>query len=346
MNKWFGDYLLGRLLVVKITVSENRVVYSEPYQITYGTAQGSCIGPLLFILFCNDIYNLPLYSHLVLSDDTTMINSHKNLNYVEYIMYHDLTILLEWFSANQLSPNLNKTVMMNFWPGKNKANIKIDDITIPTVTHCKFLGVHVNEDLNWNFHRECLHNKITTNLHLLRSSKNILNIDSLKKVYYAHVHSHLIYGIKVWGSMISSPQINSLYKQHKQCLQLIGKLKSRENTDPTFRIMKILKFPDMIQLEMCKLGQQLKFKQLLDPIIREFNAYGGMKRHRYPTRNKDLPNIQRHQGTIFNKSFLCRGIACYILLPTEIQNISSKSKFIKHAKEYLMMNYLNTKWHY
>ena len=207
------------------------------------------------------------------------------------------------------------------------------------MTHCKFLGVHIDENLNWNYHMEHLHHKITTNLHLLRSSKNILNIDSLRKVYYAHVHSHLIYGVKVWGSMISSPQINSLYKQQKQCLWLIGKLKSRENTDTTFRIMKILKFPDMIQLEMYKLGQQLKFKQLPDPITREFNAYGGVRMHRYPTRNKELPNIQRHQGTIFNKSFLCRGIAGYMLLPIEIQNISSKSMFIKHAKEYLMMNY-------
>ena len=141
--------MLGRSLVAKIIVSENRVVYSEPYQITYGTAQGSCLGPLLFILFCNDIYNLPLYSHLILfADDTTMVNSHKNLNYLEYMMYHDLTILLDWFSANQLSLNLNKTVMMNFWPGKKKVNIKIDDITIPSVTHCKFLGVHINENLN------------------------------------------------------------------------------------------------------------------------------------------------------------------------------------------------------
>ena len=57
--------------------------------------------------------------HLILfADDTTMVNSHKNLNYLEYMMHHDLTILLEWFSANQLSLNLSKTVMMNFWPGK------------------------------------------------------------------------------------------------------------------------------------------------------------------------------------------------------------------------------------
>ena len=58
--------------------------------------------------------------------------------------------------------------------------------------------------------------------------------------------------------MISSPQINSLYKQQKQCLQILGKLKSSENTNSTFRNMKILKFSDMIQLEMYKLGQQLE----------------------------------------------------------------------------------------
>ena len=134
------------------------------------------------------------------------------------MMHHDLTILLVWFSANQLSLNLTKTVMMNFWPGKKKVNIQIDNITISSVMHCKFLGVHIDENLNWNYHMEYLHNRITTNLHLLWSSKNILNTDSLRKVYYAHVHSHLIYGMKVWGSMISPPQINSLYKQQKQGL--------------------------------------------------------------------------------------------------------------------------------
>ena len=122
--------------------------------------------------FCNDIYNLPLYSHLIpFADDTTMINSHKNENYLEYMMYHDLTILLDWFKANQLSLNLNKTILMHFWPGKRRIIISVDDIVISQVTSCKFLGVYIDQNMSWNTQVEHLHNRITTNLHLLRGSK-------------------------------------------------------------------------------------------------------------------------------------------------------------------------------
>ena len=295
-------------------------MYSEPYQITYGTAQGSCLGPLLFILFCNDIYNLPLYSHLILfADDTTMINSYKNVNYLEYMMYHDLTILLDWFKTNQLSLNLNKTVLMHFWPGKRRIKILVNNIVIPQVTSCKFLGVYINQNMTWNTQVEHLHNRITTNLHLLHGSKNVLNVDCLRKVYFVHIHSHLIYGMKVWGSMISSVQTANLFKQQKQCMHILGNWKLRENVEPVFKELIILKFPDMVQLEMCKLGHQLKLKELPVPIINEFNTCRGRKTHRYPTRHKDLPNIQKHQGTLINRSFICKGVSTYIKLPLEIQ---------------------------
>ena len=60
-NKWFSSYLSQRSLVAKIPISECKMTYSEPFHVTYGTAQGSCLGPLLFILFCNDIKLLPLF---------------------------------------------------------------------------------------------------------------------------------------------------------------------------------------------------------------------------------------------------------------------------------------------
>ena len=74
---WFRSYLTNCSLIAKVKTNPNTITYSEPYHITYGTAQGSCLGPLLFILFCNDIKLLPLYGKLVLfADDTTLLNTH------------------------------------------------------------------------------------------------------------------------------------------------------------------------------------------------------------------------------------------------------------------------------
>ena len=116
VKNWFESYLSGRSLVAKVTTSENKITYSEAYDISFGTAQGSCLGPLLFLLFCNDIHLLPLYSQLILfADDTTLFNSHKSERYLEYVLNRDLEILFDWFRGNQLSINLDKTVMMQFW---------------------------------------------------------------------------------------------------------------------------------------------------------------------------------------------------------------------------------------
>ena len=80
-NDWFQSYLSGRSLVAKVTTAERKTVFSDVYDISYGTAHSSCLGPLLFLLFCNDIHQLPLYSHLILfADDTTVFNSHESKN--------------------------------------------------------------------------------------------------------------------------------------------------------------------------------------------------------------------------------------------------------------------------
>ena len=86
-KNWFKSYLSGRSLVAKVTTLENKITYLEAYDISFGTAQGSCLGPLLFLLFCNDIHLLPLYSQLILfADDTTLFNSHKSEIYLEYML--------------------------------------------------------------------------------------------------------------------------------------------------------------------------------------------------------------------------------------------------------------------
>ena len=120
VNKWFGSYLNQQLLVAKILTGEGKTTYSEPFHISYGTAQGLCLGPLLFILFCNDIKYLPIFGKLILfADDTTLINHHRNKKFLDFAMIHDLELKIDWFKANQLSLNLSKSVLLYFWEKRN-----------------------------------------------------------------------------------------------------------------------------------------------------------------------------------------------------------------------------------
>ena len=98
---WFRSYLHNRSLVAKITDHSNKKYFSNQYPVTYGTAQGSCLGPLRFIIFCNDIQHLDLYGSLILFvDDTTLLNMNKSKVYLEFQMQHDMTTLIDWFKAN------------------------------------------------------------------------------------------------------------------------------------------------------------------------------------------------------------------------------------------------------
>ena len=116
-NNWFRHYLTECTLRAKVPVSSSHVSYYDCYDITYETVQGSCSGPLLFILFSNDIQYLPLYGHLILfADDTTLISSQKSIKFLQYTLQHDMELLTQWFKANQLSLNMAKMTLARFWP--------------------------------------------------------------------------------------------------------------------------------------------------------------------------------------------------------------------------------------
>ena len=137
--------------MAKVNTSPNQVTRSDSFHITYGAAQGSCLGPLLFIIFVNDIHLLSLYSKIILfADDTMIFNSHSSCKYLHFTLEHDLCVLVDWFKANKLSLNLTKTVSMHFWNNKNTLHLVIDNYDIPAVSDTKFLGVYVDEHLTWN----------------------------------------------------------------------------------------------------------------------------------------------------------------------------------------------------
>ena len=176
VNDWCKSYLEGRTLIAKVSTSKDTITKSTPFHITYSTAQGSCLGPLLFILFSNDMHLLLIYGHLILfADDTTLLNHHQNPKFLHYVTHHDMAMLHDWFKANQLSLNLSKTVLMKFWPGHTKYDIVIEGNTIPQVRTTKFLGITIDDELNWRSHINNLHSKLQANKRMLMLAQNLIS---------------------------------------------------------------------------------------------------------------------------------------------------------------------------
>ena len=122
------------------------------FDLTHGAPQGSCLGPLLFLIFCNDLsLNLNYLSCIQFADDTTLYYADKNPDVLKCCVEHDLNIILDWFRANSLTLNVQKTNFLLFAPDKRKhaVYLNVDNVTIRPSNKTKFLGVIVDDKLEW-----------------------------------------------------------------------------------------------------------------------------------------------------------------------------------------------------
>ena len=319
---WYRSYLKNRKLQVKcMTEANTNNTYSETYNIDYGTPQGSCMGPLIFLIFCNDLStHLELISSIQFADDTTLYHSSKNKTYLKWSIEHDLQILSDWFRANKLTLNLNKSTFILFGPGSNEnMEIRLGEETIPQVNCTKFLGIWIDQDLRWltHFQKVCL--KVQNNIMLLNRLKNVLTTHALKLLYYAQVNSHLQYGILNWGNMLTATQIDKLQKLQNKCIKIVAK-KDKVNVVLCRKELKILSIRELIKIENLKFGYKYDKKLLPVPLVTSLELDHTkktlMKQHEYATRNKHLPNLPTATNNKYKNSFLFKSVKLYSELPT------------------------------
>jgi hypothetical protein len=169
------------------------------------------LGPLLFLIYVNDISNSCKYNILSFADDTTLYLSHKDLNKLYAEANIGINLLFEWFCANKLALNAQKTKYIVIRPHQKTCNLEDRDIFINdsklmrighncNETTVKFLGIKIDENLSWKNHVAFVNSKIARALFAIRQCKNFLSHDSLRTLYHALIHPHLLYGILVWGN--------------------------------------------------------------------------------------------------------------------------------------------------
>ena len=340
--KWYKSYLTDRMLRVKCMVaSSSKQEYSDYEEVTYSTPQGSCLGPLLFLIFSNDLYrHLDYFNNLQFADDTTIYKGHRNLRYLIWCIEHDLNNLNDKFSANKLTLNIGKSVHMTF--GKNKTKIqtkiKLGTTELPKVETVKFLGMWLDQNLNWDEHLSKLKLRVRRNMNMLQIGINLLDTQAKKILYYAQIYSHLSYGLTLWGNMISSTKLDCLQKLQNKCIRKIDV--HEKKVEKTYQKHKIMKLKEALRLENCKLAYRLEHKMLPINLQQLFNTnQRGMclkKIHNYGTRNKMLPNIARTHSKLYSTSYLCNSLREYQMIGTEIRQAKSLKLFNSILKKKIL----------
>ena len=217
--------------------------------------QGSVLRPLLFIIFTNDIYqHLENADGILFADNTTLYKTGKKENYTRWCIEHDLKILADWFKANKLTLNLNKTVAMSFGKNKNMSQLQISGHSIPWVDKTKFLGLWLDSDLTWKVHIENLCLRLKRNMCLLRNPKNLFDRFTLKTIYHAHIQSHVNYGLLLWGNSANKSHLNKVSSLLNECVKIIA---SSTNVGNSYKLLKILPLRELILLENYKFGYKV-----------------------------------------------------------------------------------------
>ena len=236
--KWIVDYLRNRKQFVSYGGYN-----SEWSSISCGVPQGSILGPLLFILYINDLSTVSdkLFS-ILYADDSNMFIQGRNLSNMISVVNNEMEKILKWTNSNKLSLNINKTFFMIFKSRKKHIHIsddvKVNNRVIEQIKDIKFLGVILDNHLSWDKHVIFIKNKISKSIGIINKTRKILNKDTLVTLYYSFVYPYLNYAIELWGGT-KQFNLNSLHKMQKKIVRLICMAPYRSHTAVLFQDLKI-----------------------------------------------------------------------------------------------------------
>jgi hypothetical protein len=327
---WFKSYLLDRKQSVLIHEAK-----SKHSTVESGVPQGSILGPLLFLLFINDL-SLTLRNTItntdMYADDTTICDIHESKEVIEKNLQSALVLLSEWCAQNGMVLNTSKTkVLLITTPhkrGKNEnynLNLKYKDIPLELTTGDKILGVNINQNLKWDNHINVVKKKISSNLWLLSKIKPFVSLDHRIVFYKAYIQPHIDYCNIIWGGTSKQNIQSILLLQKRACKIILGY--QYTNFQEAMKSINALSIHHRILLQKAKFMYKVNKGLVPEYILSMFE-------HRTTGENLrnvcDLDyNIPRPKMELFKTSMSYSGPMIWNKIPASIRNSNSIQNFSK-----------------
>ena len=302
--KWLENYLLNRNqhVIFNDSVSKNEVIKT-------GVPQGSILGPLLFLIYVNDLPLMSKTFHTIMyADDSTILFKGPSAGDLIITANQELKSVVNWLSQNKLSLNIKKCNYIIFSRKGTHADthmkLKLNQNEITQLDQIKFLGYIVDHKLSWKPQIQYISSKISKSLAILQKLIKTINISNLQNLYYSFIYPYLINGITVWGSA-GATALNPVIKLQKRLVRILSSSPRYEHTAPLFKKLKFLPLEYLFKYAM--LIFMFKYKNNMLPQIYK-ECFTTNKRYKSKeTRQSSLYYIPRFRTNYLERNILVQG---------------------------------------
>ena len=329
--KWFRSYLSDRKQLTDLSGTR-----SELDNITCGVPQGSILGPLLFLMYVNDMEIAVQCKLLLYADDSALLIPGRNLKDIEKQLSRELSCISEWLVDNKLSLHLGKTESILFGQKrkiKNKSlSVVCDDTKISSSSTVKYLGAELDQSLDGEEMARKVVNKVYARIKFLYRKSQFLDTNTRKLLASALVQCHYDYACSFWYSGLTKRTKSKLQISQNKLIRFTLNLQPRKH-------LSLEHFKSLGWLPIEQRVEQLKLNHV-------YRMLGGtaptyltglltLNNHSHNTRSSQSSLVIPHHGTYGKSTFCITGAKLWNSLPASIKTSPSLVNFKKKVKVFL-----------